>query len=395
MKRLLRGSALFIGERYAKGQRDDYIESTVEKAFEEKQKTILEDDNIKDLLTSKPPPREFLIDEILPMKARAAMLVGPGGASKTMFALQVGIAIATGSDLFDWGDWCVENPGQVMLITAEDDRDEIHTRLHAVLDHFLYWMRDDGGFLQRLESNLFIATTVAQDNLLVKAGERTGYEETILERAKKHNLKLLILDPLSRFYGGDFNDNAQAVRFVEVLEYLASALNCMILVTHHTSKFAAQSDQQSAQHAALGGTMLTNSVRLQMNIGPMTTTQAEQCKIPESERLNWLNFGTSKTNYSSPKTGLWLYRDPRSGVLSVSRPGVSVLKRIAALVESEAKAGREYSKSAFVDEFREEFKASRRDFERLIKNAIAEDLLIIGAPSEPEKGVKAVLKVVE
>jgi putative DNA primase/helicase len=47
------------------------------------------------------PPREMLLDPILPER-NLAMLYAPRGVGKTLLALSIGLAVASGSPLLRW-----------------------------------------------------------------------------------------------------------------------------------------------------------------------------------------------------------------------------------------------------------------------------------------------------
>jgi hypothetical protein len=54
-----------------------------------------------DFLTIDVPPREMLLDPMLPERS-LAMLYAPRGIGKTLLALSIGVAVASGSQLLRW-----------------------------------------------------------------------------------------------------------------------------------------------------------------------------------------------------------------------------------------------------------------------------------------------------
>ncbi|WP_159125105.1 AAA family ATPase, partial [Klebsiella pneumoniae] len=74
------------------------------------------------------------IDYVLPnmVAGTVGALVSPGGAGKSMLALQLAAQIAGGPDLLDVGEL---RTGPVIYLPAEDPPTAIHHRLHALGEH--------------------------------------------------------------------------------------------------------------------------------------------------------------------------------------------------------------------------------------------------------------------
>jgi len=77
------------------------------------------------------PPRRWLVPYRIPL-GNVTMLNGDGAAGKTTIALQLGAATVRGSG---WLGSIIDTPGPALFMTAEEDRDEIHRRLAAIVDH--------------------------------------------------------------------------------------------------------------------------------------------------------------------------------------------------------------------------------------------------------------------
>ena len=76
----------------------------------------------------EPPPRDWLIYGLIPAR-EITMLSGDGGTGKSLLALQLAVAMATGTE---WAGQ-VPNRGRTMFISAEDDIAELHRRLAAIV----------------------------------------------------------------------------------------------------------------------------------------------------------------------------------------------------------------------------------------------------------------------
>jgi len=82
--------------------------------------------NALDLQSEPVKSREWLIEGWLPVGC-VTSLCGDGGVGKSLLALQVGTAIATGNKIFGFDT----KQAKVLAIFCEDDKNEIHRRQAA------------------------------------------------------------------------------------------------------------------------------------------------------------------------------------------------------------------------------------------------------------------------
>ena len=76
------------------------------------------------------PARDWVLENCLPL-GKVGLLVAPGGTGKSQLILQLGYAIATG--LGKYTPWKPGKAGQVLIICAEDEEDELHRRFDRLL----------------------------------------------------------------------------------------------------------------------------------------------------------------------------------------------------------------------------------------------------------------------
>ena len=83
-----------------------------------------------ELLATSAPQRRWLVDKWAPM-AEVTLAAGDGGSGKSTLALQLSLACVAG------GDWFGQNVAacNVLYVSAEDPRDEIHFRLEQINKH--------------------------------------------------------------------------------------------------------------------------------------------------------------------------------------------------------------------------------------------------------------------
>jgi len=148
--------------------------------------------------------------------------------------------------------------------------------------------RGGGDIKTSLRQRLYIKSMVGRDNLITAKLDsevrRTRYAEALIATAQQiPNLKLILLDPASRFKGGDENAAADATRFVEALEYIARETGTAVLAVHHANK-ASLNGNGASQAAARGSSALTDGVRWQMNLSTMTPDETGRYGIEEETR---------------------------------------------------------------------------------------------------------------
>jgi len=334
---------------------------------------------------STPPPRmRWVLDGLLP-QAIVGMLVAQGGTGKSMLALQLGIAVASGHDFL--GAFGVPKPGGVLLLFAEDDDDEVHRRLDAAMNPL---RAIDPALAAVVGMRLFIKSMVSHNNLMTEGQQHrsvasTGYADRLILSANQiPDLRLIVIDPASRFRGGDENTAQDTTRFVEELERIRMATGATILILHHTNK-GSMSQDAPGQGASRGSSALTDGVRWQMNLNRLTAEAAKRWGFSEEQRKKYLVATVTKSNYGKPIDPI-LLRQGDHGVLTHidgEPPAASNdLAKVVKVVLSEAAQGRHYSSTAFSEKIGGELgvlKLGKIRVRALIKKAILNGQLIIAA----------------
>ncbi|MEF8703074.1 MAG: AAA family ATPase [Candidatus Accumulibacter sp. UW26] len=319
---------------------------------------VVKDFKASRYLNTDPPLRRWLFKDIIPC-GKVLLLVAPGGTGKTMFAIQLGASVATGLPFADV--WEVGETGGALLLLGEDDDEELHRRTANIVTQLD--PRRDTDAIAKLGENLIIRSMVGEDNLLTVADPQSRevrqtalVDRLIITAQQIPNLKLIVIDPASRFRGGDENASQDVTRFVEAVERVAQATGAAVLIIHHANK-GSMSSSEPNQSASRGSSALTDGVRLQMNLATLDTNGAKKFGILEEQRKSHLSLSITKTNYSAPQQDIILRRS-EGGYLINARltpgktPRTDTLDAsIIQLVQSEAVAGRRHSKTAFANKF--------------------------------------------
>lgn len=348
----------------------------------------LSEANVRDFLSRPPLPRRYLLKDCLPV-GKVGAIIAPGGTGKSQFVLQLAISIASGLPLAG-GGWEVGESGGVLALFAEDDSEEVHRRLHNTVKSMV--TPSDHRLAATLEGRLFVRSMVAEDNLMTVIEPmhnrlyRTAYAEKLIRTAQEiPNLKLIIIDPASRFRGGNENAAEDMTRFVEVLEYVSKQTGANVLVVHHANKASMQGTEQT-QSAARGSSAFSDGIRWQMNLSAMTQGEAKAHDIPDDQRHIYLSATMTKNNYAAPQPPIFLRRFD-GGVLLKADLAESAKRKekttVLEIVQKIAASDEQYSVRSFAIAFGGEtniFSMGQNALTGYINQAIETEYLEKGSP---------------
>ena len=87
---------------------------------------------VQDFIALQIPPREMLLDPILPERS-LAMLYAPRGIGKSWLGLSIGLAVASGGSLLRWH---APSPRRVLLCDGEMPLPDLQARLSSIMAGF-------------------------------------------------------------------------------------------------------------------------------------------------------------------------------------------------------------------------------------------------------------------
>ena len=271
---------------------------------------------------SAAPPREWLLDGLLPA-GRVSAVYGPGESGKSRFTLQLALGVVGEGDVpvvpmfrntaapatlsIPW----VRRHGPVLMVTWEDEVDEIKRRLAAigattggpsvspeVLRERLRVinMRSVGGPLwaPRADGSRHTSTE----------GEWTTAGRRLLGTIKRDRPALVVIDPIAAAYACSEVDRGLVRRFVGAVDAAAEASGATVLLVGHPAK--AGGDGYS------GSTDWRNAVRGLLTLGPTDSSfDVAGARKPVPVRPPALQ--RDKSSYGPARGPLWLishYRAP-------------------------------------------------------------------------------------
>ncbi len=248
------------------------VETAVYDPFEDKAMRL----TLKDLLTP-PSDRDFLLERNGPSgpigflpRGKVGLLIGEGGAGKTMVLTQMALSVATGVSLYDTFD--VPRRGKVLIALGEEDEVEVQRRFYYAFIALAERIGADASAMERLGNlvcdNIVPIPLENKDVAFINAGKGTSERTLRLDQCQGAITKmggdvaLVILDPLSRFAGaGNENDNGAATALVQAFETLTSSdSKPTVVVGHHTNKGSRGTGEASAANGR-GASALSDGAR--------------------------------------------------------------------------------------------------------------------------------------
>lgn len=324
---------------------------------------------VKGRLLVRPKNREFIFrfneNGLIP-RGVVGVLAAEGGTGKTHFLLKLAIAGAEGGNFGP-----INSPRQLntLVILCEDEQDELDRRL---------WDASKG----KLPENLYAVSVYGEVGPLMRlegsnpvlADAWYWLDETL---ANHEGLDLLIIDPKSRIYGLDENNNDHATQWIQCLEVLSKKHGVTILFSHHTSK---NNSNAITQSMGRGASAIVDGCRWQGGLIRMDAKTAERFCIDNPR--DYVLFDAPKSNYAADLPAAICFKRGEGGVLEYCEPGCQIHDTMGeALVEMLANDPEQYSKRDLVKmphglgisrDMKERFPGFKRrsDMERVIDRMI-------------------------
>jgi hypothetical protein len=244
------------------------------------------------------PPRGWLLGNVF-CRRFPSSLIGDGGTGKSALRYAQALSLATGRSLT--GEHVFQRC-RVLIVSLEDDRDELRRRIRAAKMHYGISHSDTKGWL-------FLAAPGREAGKLLKADPKGGVVDGGLANKlratiHKRHLDIIILDPFVKTHSVEENDNSRMDEVIQILSGLAAEEDIAVDFPHHTSKgrAAAPGDADRGR----GATAVKDGARLVYTLTTMTTDEAKLFKVEEGDRRLFFRIDPGKVNITPPaRDAMW------------------------------------------------------------------------------------------
>lgn len=232
------------------------------------------------------PARQWIIDNMIPCGC-VTMLTGNGGEGKSLLSLQLMVASVLGQD------WLGKQVKQVKClgIYCEDEEEELIRRLDGIISNHGVKFSDLTGLelisRKGVESIMF----EAQFNDMV--GHKTPFYEQVKALCMRDGYRLIVLDSLYNFFGGNENSRPMANQFIATLDAIAQDIGGAVIIVGHPSMAGINTGTGTS-----GSTAWHNAVRSRLYLHRRKPTEAQMAKDPGFK--NPLLLEPMKGNYGPP-----------------------------------------------------------------------------------------------
>ncbi len=241
--------------------------------------------------TELPPPRAWLLGNVFARKFMSSLLAD-GGVGKTALRLAQLLSLALGRSLT--GEHVFQRC-RVLVISLEDDANELRRRVLALLLHY-------GIDRSELKGWLFLSAPGGTRGKMMTADKngrpvRGTLASNIETAIKTRKIDIVSVDPFVKSHSVEENNNSGIDEVVQVLTDLADKYNIAVDAPHHTSK--GTSDPGNANRGR-GASAMKDAARLVYTLSPMSTDEARAFDVSEEQRRFFVRMDSGKVNIAPP-----------------------------------------------------------------------------------------------
>ena len=268
-------------------------------------------------LVGKPPEVQFLVDRLIPLST-PGVLSSVGGIGKSFMALQLAMNIANGTGTF-MGKSILQS-GNSVLFCAEDNREEVWRRIHAL---------DPEGKRFDAPYDVFCVTIadLGKPMILLSEDNINSQAMEIVEELKGiPDLKLVVFDPIQSFVSASSpisNSNESAQLWCQFCASISAQLGCTTLSIHHMNKTALTGTESAmeARASIRGASSIVDGMRFAMAMWLPNEKEVERICVEQGIEPNptsVVRAGVVKSNSGNVDTSIkTLIREKDSPVLDI------------------------------------------------------------------------------
>ncbi len=183
-----------------------------------------------DYMLAEPEPLEWAVEGTF-LSETVGLISGNGGAGKSTLMMQLATCATMG---LPWLGMKVK-PARALMMCCEDDRRIVRLRQRWINRALGYDMADV------LDAGLDVIPRAGMDNRLMTIDRatwrmvRTALFDKLILRCRRTGIQLLIIDTVSKTFGGRNFDELQVTQFIDECLRLAEMIRGVVLLTQHPS----------------------------------------------------------------------------------------------------------------------------------------------------------------
>ncbi|MEX2553980.1 MAG: AAA family ATPase, partial [Actinomycetota bacterium] len=224
------------------------------------------------------------------------IVAGRGGVGKSLHAWQIGVATVMGIPFPPWS--APVRPRRVLVLSGEDDADEIERRVAAACQSMGVERSALGSdFLVWTKRSIRLATKHPQSG----ATSLTQLWQLVRWAVVNQDIGLVIIDPLikssSGFKESDIDDMEE---LFGILRSLTDGYECAVLVDDHFAKAGQGGDQAGVR----GASSKVDASRITITMTAMSTKEWKDIKPPGPPET-YISIVDPKQNYGPKHASSW------------------------------------------------------------------------------------------
>ena len=233
------------------------------------------------------------------IRGYVSVLASMGGVGKTSMQGVEAVAIATALPLLEEP---IHEQVNVWVINGEDPMEEMQRRFAAIMIH--YNIKPE-----QVQGKLFLD---AGRDLQIQFAKQTrdgiltdeDMLQYMVDKIKKHNIGLVIIDPWVSFNDINENDNVAMNAAVAAARWVADQTGAAIVLTHHIRK---TNGEDATVDSVRGAGSLIGAARAARIINKVSQEDAQKLGVSEHESLGIFRVDDGKANLAPPAANA-LYR---------------------------------------------------------------------------------------
>lgn len=260
-------------------------------------------------LNGQPPEREWLVENLLE-SSKTGIIASIGGIGKSFISLSLAMSVAKGQGSFLGKP--VNKHGNVVMLCAEDDTNEVWRRINAIDPHN---EREKALYdvfvlpIPELDKPLTLIKNDAINGLHIT---NEGYDLIDSLEAIK-DLELVVIDPIQSFCSAPTNDNEVGQLWSSYCQMIATKFETSVISIHHMSKqgLVAVNDPMQVRQSVRGASSFLDSSRWVLALFLCEEEEARQICLDqglEYDRLRVVRSCIVKANSEADMTVKTLIR---------------------------------------------------------------------------------------